>query len=174
MLKLNDGLFWLPILPGVRVQFAPVSPAAFILARAEARRVFLEGGDDAQVNSQVAFTHALATRGIVAWEGVGDAEGEPVAPTQDEVVKDAAGEIVEFRKGTITRLLENYSAYESIDRLYVGPVLDQEAEKNESSPSRTGPFATATPTAKGARKAGRRSAKGAPSPSTSPEPTPAS
>lgn len=174
MLKLNDGLFWLTILPGVRVQLAPVTPAAFILAREQARRVFQEGDDDAQVNAQVAFTHYLASRGIVAWEGVGDADGEPVPPTRDEGIKDASGEVVEVRKGTITLLLENYSAYESIDRLYVGPVLDQEAEKNASSPSRTGPSATATPIAEGAGKAARRRAKPAPSPSTSPEPTPAS
>lgn len=137
MLKLNPGLFWLDLLPGVRVQVEPVSTAAYLLAR-HAARAAVEAGDaddtaEAQikVDAHVAFTVALAERGIRAWEGVGDAQGQPVDPTPE----------------TIRQLLGHYPAFEAFDRLYVGPVVAEEAEKNVSSPSRTGSSATAKATA---------------------------
>lgn len=116
MLKLafHREPFWLDMLPGVRVQFRPVSVAAILLARTAAADVLRAGGDDAMVKAGVAFTRSLAHSGIAAWEGIGDAEGSPVEPSKD----------------TIDAALELWPVFDAIDRLYVGPAIIQDAEKN--------------------------------------------
>jgi hypothetical protein len=116
MLKLNTDRepFWLDLVPGVRAQFRPITVAAILLARTAAADVLRAGGDDAMVKAGVAFTSALAHSGIAAWSGIGDADGNPVEPT----------------KNTIEAALEHWSVFDAIDRLYVGPALIQDAEKN--------------------------------------------
>jgi hypothetical protein len=116
MLKLafNREPFWLDLLPGVRVQFRPITVAAILLARTAAADVLRAGGDDDMVKAGCAFTRSLAHSGIAAWEGIGDADGHPVEPTKETV--DAA--------------LEVWSLFDAIDRLYVGPALIKDAEKN--------------------------------------------
>ena len=106
--------FWLDIVPGVRAQFRPISVAAILLARTAAADVLRAGGEDAMVKAGVAFTSSLAHSGVVAWEGVGDADGNPVEPTKE----------------TIDAALELWPVFDAIDRLYVGPALVQDAEKN--------------------------------------------
>ena len=69
---------------------------------------------DAMVKAGCAFTRSLAHSGIAAWEGIGDADGNPVEPTKE----------------TIDAALELWSLFDAIDRLYVGPALLQDAEKN--------------------------------------------
>jgi len=97
MLKLafDREPFWLDLLPGVRVQFRPITVAAMVKAG-------------------VAFTRSLAHSGVAAWEGIGDADGNPVEPTKE----------------TIDAALEVWSLFDAVDRLYVGPALIQDAEKN--------------------------------------------
>jgi hypothetical protein len=116
MLKLavDREPFWLDLLPGVRVQFRPVSVAAILVARAAAAEVLKAGGDDAEVKAGLAFTRSLAHSGIAAWEGIGDAEGNPVTPTAD----------------TIDAALELWPIFDAIDRLYVAPAITRDAEKN--------------------------------------------
>jgi hypothetical protein len=116
MLKLNTDRepFWLDLVPGVRAQFRHISVAAILLARTAAADVLRAGGDDAMVKAGIAFTRSLAHSGIAAWEGIGDADGNPVEPT----------------KNTIEAALEHWSVFDAIDRLYVGPALIQDAEKN--------------------------------------------
>ena len=82
MLKLafDREPFWLDMLPGVRVQFRPITVAAILLARTTAADVLRAGGDDAMVKAGVAFTHSLAHSGIATWEGIGDTAGNPVEP----------------------------------------------------------------------------------------------
>jgi hypothetical protein len=106
--------FWLDIVPGVRVQFRPISVAAILLARTAAADVLRAGGEDAMVKAGVAFTSSLAHSGIAAWEGIGDADGNPVEPTKE----------------TINAALELWPVFDATDRLYVGPALIQDAEKN--------------------------------------------
>jgi hypothetical protein len=106
--------FWLDLLPGARVQFQPISVAAILLARTAAADVLRAGGEDAMVKAGVAFTRSLAHSGIAAWEGIGDADGNPVEPTKE----------------TIDAALELWPVFDAIDRLYVGPALIQDAEKN--------------------------------------------
>ena len=99
MLKLSSpDPYWLDILPGARIQVVPVGAAALLLARNAARDARGDGGPDAGVDMQVAFTRTLALRGIIAWEGVGDADGAPVAVSPE----------------TIGQLLNDPSAFESI------------------------------------------------------------
>ena len=116
MLKLafDREPFWLDLLPGVRVQFRPISVAAILLARTAAADVLRAGGDDAMVKAGCAFTRSLAHSGIAAWEGIGDSDGNPVEPSKE----------------TIDAALEVWALFDAIDRLYVGPALLQDAEKN--------------------------------------------
>lgn len=106
--------FWLDLVPGVRVQFRPISVAAILLARTAAADVLRAGGDDIMVKAGIAFTRSLAHSGIAAWEGIGDADGNPVEPSKE----------------TIDAALELWPVFDAIDRLYVGPALIQDAEKN--------------------------------------------
>ncbi|MFZ5792112.1 MAG: hypothetical protein ACOY3L_15580 [Pseudomonadota bacterium] len=117
MLKLQTNSpdpYWLDLAPGVRLQVRPVSVTSMLLARAAAGEILREGGEDATTKAGAAFTRALARSGIVAWEGIGDADGQPVEPTPDR----------------IDQLLEVWPAFDAIDRLYVAPALTQDAEKN--------------------------------------------
>ncbi len=118
MLKLTSNSqepSWLDLLPGVRVQVRPVSVTAMLLARAAAGEALKNGGerDDATIKAGEAFTRSLARSGIVAWEGIGDAEGVPVEPSPER----------------IEQLLEHWPAFDAIDRFYVAPALTQDAEK---------------------------------------------
>jgi hypothetical protein len=68
MLKLAQSRepFWLDLLPGVRVQFRPVTVAAILVARSAAADVLRAGGEDAEIKAGLAFTRALAQSGIAA------------------------------------------------------------------------------------------------------------
>jgi hypothetical protein len=106
--------YWLNLVTGVRAQFRPISVAAILLARTAAADVLRAGGDDAMVKAGIAFTRSLAHSGIADWEGIGDVDGNPVEPTKE----------------TIDAALEHWPVFDAIDRLYVGPALIQDAEKN--------------------------------------------
>lgn len=116
MLKLSIDRepFWLDVLPGVRMQFRPITVAAILVARAAAAEVLRAGGEDAEIKAGLTFTSSLARSGIAAWEGIGDADGHPVEPTLDHV--DVA--------------LDLWPVFDAIDRLYVAPAILQVAEKN--------------------------------------------
>lgn len=106
--------FWLNILPGVRIQFRPVSVAAMLIARGAAGEALKAGGEQATIEAGAAFTRSLAQTGIIAWEGIGNAKGTPVDPDW----------------AAIDQLLELWPAFDAIDRLYVGPALTRLDEKN--------------------------------------------
>ena len=124
MLKLSTPSrdpFWLDILPGVRIQFRPISVADMLVARAAAAESLgtkVEGDlaldRSTTVAAGAAFTRSLALSGIVAWEGIGDAGGKPIDPNPV----------------AINQLLEVWPAVDAIDRLYVGPALTRFEEKN--------------------------------------------
>jgi hypothetical protein len=117
MLKLepvSTEPFWLDVLPGVRIQFRPVSVAAMLIARAAAGEALKAGGEQATIEAGAAFTRALAHTGIVAWEGIGDAKGKPIDPDKE----------------AIEQLLDLWPAFDAVDRLYVGPALTRLDEKN--------------------------------------------
>ena len=131
---------WLDLLPGVRVQFKPVTVAAILVARQVAADVLKAGGDDATTMAGLAFTRSLARAGILAWEGVGDAAGDSVEPTPE----------------TIDAFLDLWPVFDAVDRLYVAPALVGLDEKNASSPLPSGTSAGAKATAPHARKPAAR------------------
>jgi hypothetical protein len=127
--------FWLDLLPGVRVQFRPITVAAILVARQVAADVLKAGGEDATTMAGLAFTRSLARAGILAWEGVGNADGEPVGPSPE----------------TIDAFLDLWPVFDAVDPLYVAPALVGLDEKNASSPLPNGTSAGAKATAPRAR-----------------------
>jgi hypothetical protein len=116
MLKLSVDRepIWLDVIPGVRIRLRPATVAAILAARTAAADVLRAGGEAAETRAGFAFTRALARSAIIEWEGIGDKDGNPVAPLPEAI--DAA--------------LECWPVFDAIDRLYVAPVLLQADEKN--------------------------------------------
>lgn len=129
MLKLSarsDEPFWLDIVPGVRVQFRPITPAMMIAARRAASKAVSAASvgsdepseadqEDREAIANIALVRSLAQRGIVSWSGVGDAEGNEILPSPEAV----------------DRLLDVWSAFDAIDAQYAFPALSRDAEKND-------------------------------------------
>ena len=90
------------------------------------------------------FAKAIARRAVTEWEGVGDADGNPVPVTP-------AG---------IDALLEVWPIFEAFQAVYVSKGLLLDAEKNASAPSPTGTSAGATATARPAGKRARTARRG--------------
>ncbi len=174
VVRLGLEPYWLDLGGGVRVQVEAPGSVAWLVARDAAwramRAVKGEDGtapegdeprsseDAAWAEGQVAFATTLAQRSIKAWEGVGDAEGEPIEPTPER----------------ISALLKLTVYFEAFHNAYVRPVLEREAEKNVSSLSSNGAGKTrATATAGNAGTKTEKPAKAARSKRTSPDPTPA-
>lgn len=109
---------WLDIHTSVRVQVRPCTVAAIIVARAEAGKVFRADpdGDNTHTSAQAssAMVRALARFAIVAWEGICGEDDQPAAVTPD----------------AIDALMSLWPAYDAFERLYVGPALMGEPEKN--------------------------------------------
>jgi hypothetical protein len=74
---------------------------------------------------------ALARAAILDWEGIGDAEGEPLAVSPE----------------AIDALLDIWPIFEAFQTVYVAKGLLLDAEKNASSPVPSGSSAGATATA---------------------------
>lgn len=139
MLKLApraDEPFWLDLLPGVRVRLRPITVASMLVAREAVGKIYRdEDKTDLTARASMALVRELAHRGIVEWEGIGTAEGEPAAVNPE----------------TVSDLLDHWPAYDALDALYVTPALRRDEEKNASSNSPDGTSGedpnTATPAA---------------------------
>ena len=146
MLRLNITATpeWLELAPGLRLQLAPLSTAIMLAARAEIAAADLPA-DASNDDLSMIGAKAIARRAVLAWEGVGDADGNPVPVTPEGI--DA--------------LLEIWPVFEAFQVKYVGNGMLLEQEKNGSAPSPTGTSAVAQTTAKPARpsRAQRRRAK---------------
>jgi hypothetical protein len=129
--------FWLDLIPGVRIKVRPITIAAIIAARQAAADAMKTPDGEAIFVGSAAFTRSIARWGILEWGGVGNADGDAVSPTPEN----------------IEALLELWQAFDAIDRLYVTPALIRADEKNAFSLSPTGTSAGAKPTAPRARKA---------------------
>ena len=84
----------------------------------------------------VAFAKALARRAVLAWEGIGDADGNPSEPSPE----------------AIDALLDIWPIFEAFQLTYVSKGLLLEQEKNASALSPTGPSVGATDTATPAKR----------------------
>lgn len=132
MLRLNLSREpdWLDLSPGLRLLLAPMSTALMMAARADPTVQDLP--EDASNDARgMVFARALARRALLDWEGVGDAEGEPLPVTPEGV--DA--------------LLDIFPIFDAFQTKYVGKGLMLDAEGNVSAPLPTGTSAGAIATA---------------------------
>jgi hypothetical protein len=125
---------WHDLAPGVRVQPRPLTTALMVASRSDPQVETLpEAASDEE--RALAFARALARRAVIAWEGVGDADGNAIEPSPE----------------AIDALLDVWPIFEAFQLTYVSKGLLLEQEKNASTPSPTGPTAGATATATPAR-----------------------
>ncbi len=135
-LDLSNEPVWLDLGHGVRVQLRPLTTALMVAARNDPTVQAL-GENAGDEESALAFAKALARIAIIDWEGVGNADGNPI-PISPEAI-DA--------------LLDLWPLFEAFQTGYVARGLLLEQEKNASSPSPTGSSAGATDTARAASPA---------------------
>lgn len=114
-LDLKREPHWLDLGHGVRVQVRPCTTALVMAART-AQRQDPDVPDTSQAlgSRTASFLKELGRLAIEAWEGVGDADGEPALVTPEGI--DA--------------LLDLWPLAEAFERLYLGPALLLAAEKN--------------------------------------------
>ena len=134
-LDLNAGPEWLDLGHGVRLKLLPLTTALMAAARADEAVESLPE-DTPDETRAIAFAKALARNAVLEWEGVGDADSQPIDPSPE----------------AIDALLDVYPLFEAFQLGYVarGLVLDQ--EKNGSSPLPSGTSAGATDTARAVKK----------------------
>ena len=133
-LNLSNRPEWLDLLPGLRLQVAPLTTALMVSARADPA---IEALPDTATQEELALAmaKAVARRAVLEWEGVGD----------------EAGNLVPVSPAGIDALLEIWPVFEAFQAQYVARGLMLDAEKNASAPSPTGPSAGATATARPAQ-----------------------
>ena len=137
-LDLTNAPRWHDLAPGVRVQLRPLTTALMVATRAdpEVEAVPEEASDEERA---MAFAKALARRAVLAWEGIGDADGTSIDPSPE----------------AIDALLDIWPIFEAFQLTYVSKGLLLEQEKNASAPSPSGNSAGAQDTARVARKPAR-------------------
>ena len=108
-LNLKRENYWLDLISGVRVHVRPASTALVMAARVEALKEEAE-----PALRSAALIKRLAQLAIVEWDGVGGEDGEALPVTPDGVLA----------------LMDLWPIAEAFERLYLGPALLLEQEKN--------------------------------------------
>jgi hypothetical protein len=148
MLRLNltTGPDWIDLGHGVRLCVAPLTTAIMMAARKHAQgQIALPEGADPELadidtdSIGLAMAKAVARIVVTDWEGVGDADGEPV-PISPE---------------GIDALLDVWPIFEAFQTRYVARAMILDAEKNASPLSPNGSLAGAVITAKPAQARAR-------------------
>ncbi|MBW6495335.1 MAG: hypothetical protein K0B16_12425 [Burkholderiaceae bacterium] len=129
-LNLSPEPQWLEIAPGLRLLLAPMSTSLMMAARSDGALRDLPEDADNDTRGMV-FARALTRRALLDWEGVGDAEGNPIPVTPEGI--DA--------------LLDIFPVFDAFQTGYVANGLVLDAEGNASAPSPTGSSAGAIATA---------------------------
>lgn len=134
-LDLTNQPRWHDLAPGVRLQLRPLTTALMVATRSDSsvEAVPEEASDEERA---VAFAKALARRAILVWEGIGDADGNPIDPSPEAV--DA--------------LLDIWPIFEAFQLTYVSKGLLLDQEKNVLAPLPSGPSAGASATVKRAKR----------------------
>lgn len=104
--------YWLDLDHGVRVQVRPATTALVMAARVTALKEAVANAD-AGVRS-AALIKKLAELAIIAWEGVGDSEDN----------------LAEVTAEAVSALMDLWPIADAFERLYLGPTLILEQEKN--------------------------------------------
>ncbi len=125
---------WLELAPGLRLHVLPVTTAIMVAARNDPSVEALPEGAS-QEDLALAMARAVARRVVTDWEGVGDADGHPVAITPEGI--DA--------------MLDIWPIFETFQTRILAPHLVLEQEKNASSPLPNGASEGAMPIAPPAR-----------------------
>ncbi|MDM7462463.1 MAG: hypothetical protein P3W95_002230 [Tepidimonas taiwanensis] len=142
-LDLTNAPRWLDLLPGVRLKLRPLTTALMVSARADPAVEALP--PEAMTEElALAMAKAVARRAVLDWEGVGDAEGNPVGVSPEGI--DA--------------LLEIWPAFEAFQAAFVATGRLRDRQKNASAPSPSGPTAGAKATVRPARKPARTARQG--------------
>ena len=142
-LDLSNEPRWHDLAPGVRVQLRPLTTALMVATRSDPDVEAVPDGTSDETRALI-FAKALARRALLDWEGIGDADGNAIAPSPE----------------AIDALLDIWPIFEAFQLVYVSKGLLLEQEKNVSAPSPTGPSAGATATARPARKAVKTARRG--------------
>ena len=134
-LDLTNAPRWHDLTPGVRVQLRPLTTALMVATRSDPA---VEGvpEDASDEERAVAFAKALARRAVLAWDGIGDADGKPIDPSPE----------------AIDALLDVWPIFEAFQLTYVSKGLLLEQEKNAFALSPNGPSAGASATATPAKR----------------------
>jgi hypothetical protein len=142
-LDLTNAPRWHELAPGVRVQLRPLTTALMVATRSDpaVEAVQEDASDDERA---VAFAKALARRAVLAWEGIGDADGNAMDPSPEGI--DA--------------LLDIWPIFEAFQLTYVSRGLLLETEKNASAPSPSGTTAGASATARPAKRRAKTAPRG--------------
>ena len=132
-LDLNREPHWLALGHGVRVHVRPCATALMMAARAELQPTPTTATTDneAAAERSAALLKTLARRAVLAWEGVGDTDGNPLPITPEGI--DA--------------LLDLWPMADAFERLYLAPALLLDAEKNACGPAPSGTSAAGPSTA---------------------------
>ena len=132
-LNLTHDLEWIDLPRDVRVQVQPVTTALIYAARRDPAISALPADADQELVALV-MGQSIARLAIVAWEGIGDADGNPIDPSPEAV----------------TELMNIWPICRAFNKQVVEPAFDQESEKKGSAPSPSGSSAAARDTAKDA------------------------
>lgn len=116
-LDLSNAPQWCDLIPGVHVLLRPLTTVLMVSACGDPAVGDLPEGA-ATEEAALAMAKALARRAILAWEGIGDANGNPIEPSLE----------------AIDALLDLRPAFEAFQTLYIATALLLDAEKNGSAP----------------------------------------
>lgn len=111
-LDLKREPYWLDLGHGIRLHVRPATTPLVMAARVQAVKEAQEM-DDTGARSALLLKH-LAQAAVIAWEGVGDAEGN----------------VAEVTPEAIAALMDLWPVADAFERLYLGPTLLLEQEKN--------------------------------------------
>jgi hypothetical protein len=119
-LDLSAAPAWLDVTPGVRLRLSPLTTALMAAARSDPAVRAVAEGEDRDLQA-ITLAKAVARRAVLDWEGIGNAEGSPIAPSPEGI--DA--------------LLDLWPVFEAFQLGYVakGLLLDQEGNVFAPSPS---------------------------------------
>ena len=107
---------------GVELTCAPLTSAVFAAARNDPSVIAMVTAGAGAEEATLATIKAVAHRVIKDWNGVGDAEGNPVDPDPDR----------------IDQLLDIWPLYDAFNAKFCGPALILAAEGNGFAPLRNG------------------------------------
>ena len=133
-LDLSSKPRWLDLGSGLRLHVLPVTTAIMVAARNDPEVEALPEAASKEEQALV-MAKAVARRVVTGWEGVGDADGNPV-PVSPE---------------GIDALLDIWPVFEAFQTRCLAPHLMLEQEKNASSPLPNGASEGAMPIAPPAR-----------------------